>query len=668
MARPFQSQSPAWVKRYQERITMRLRRLKIGTRLTMGLGFLTLVMTVLIILGISSMRFIDNQMENIVEISNKKIWHAYMILDAIHILDKSTLTIISAKDEMMKSFESVKMLTAQASYKSALQELNKLEQTAKGKELLLNLMNSLDTARTYNDFTLEMALNGKPDQALAFYMGTERPSALNLQKIITELVTYEKEQSDLHYREAVNIYATTRNVFLIIGALALLIGVFMAFLLTRSITKPLAEGVHIANRLAEGDFTVSIEGNADNETGQLLSALKNMAEKLKQVKSLEQQLQQSQKLEQIGRLAGGIAHDFNNLLTVITGFSDLALMKIKGESPLKSHIVQIQKASERAGNLTRQLLAFSRRQIMEMKIADLNILLLDLEKMLRRVISEDIELKFLMAEDLGKVRIDPGQIEQAILNLVLNAKDAMPSGGHLTIETSNVELEGAYCRTHVGATPGPHVLLAVSDTGTGMPPETRDRVFEPFFTTKEKGKGTGLGLAMVYGIVKQSGGHIWVYSEVDHGATFKIYLPRVNAKADPVPHQDEEASLPRGDETIFLVEDEHSVRHLAALALREQGYNVLEAKDGIEALRMIGEEGVNRIDLMLTDVVMPRMGGKELIDKLKSLRPEIRVLFTSGYTENAIVHQGVLDAGIDFLPKPFTSISLARKVREVLNK
>ena len=589
---------------------MTLRKLKIGTRLAVGLGLLTLCMIVLILLGILSMRYVDKQMEYIVEVNNKKIWHANMFRDAMHTIDKSTLTIISTQDEMMKSFENVKMLTAQETYKSALQELERLEQTERGKDLLLSLRASLGIARKYNDLTIEMALNGKPDQALAFYMGTERPSALNLQQIITELVTYEKEQSDLRYQEAVTLYTTTRNFFLIIGTLALLIGVLMAIVLTRSITKPLAEGVHVANRLAEGDFTVSIEGNDHDETGQLLLALKNMAEKLKQVKSLEQQLLQSQKLENVGRLAGGIAHDFNNLLTVIRGFSELSLMGLEEETPLRSNIVEIQKASERAANLTRQLLAFSRRQIMEMKIADLNMLLKDLEKMLHRVISEDIELKIVMEADLGKVRVDPGQIEQAILNLAVNAKDAMPSGGHLTIETSRVELDEAYCRTHVGATPGSHVLLSVSDTGTGMTPEVRERVFEPFFTTKEKGKGTGLGLAMVYGIVKQSGGHIWVYSEVGHGSAFKIYLPQVETKTDSIIHQDEAAPLPRGDETIFLVEDEPSVRNLAALALRGQGYNVLEANDGIEALRVAEEEGVSRIDLLLTDVIMPRMGGK----------------------------------------------------------
>jgi CheY-like chemotaxis protein len=272
-----------------------------------------------------------------------------------------------------------------------------------------------------------------------------------------------------------------------------------------------------------------------------------------------------------------------------------------------------------------------------------------------------------MAADLGKVKIDPGQIEQAIVNLVVNARDAMPSGGYLTIEIANVDLDESYCYTHLGATPGPHVLLSVSDTGMGMAPEVKERLFEPFFTTKEKGKGTGLGLSMVYGIVKQNGGHIWIYSEVGHGTTCKIYLPRVEAQTAPVMYQDELTPLPRGAETIFLVEDEPSVRNLAAISLRGQGYTVLEAQDGIEALRVAEKEGINCIGLLLTDVVMPRMGGKELADKLKSVRPELRVLFTSGYTDDAIVHHGVLDAGIAFLPKPFTRASLARKVREVLN-
>jgi signal transduction histidine kinase/CheY-like chemotaxis protein len=383
--------------------------------------------------------------------------------------------------------------------------------------------------------------------------------------------------------------------------------------------------------------------------------------------ALKEQFRQSQKMEAIGRLAGGIAHDFNNLLTVIKGYSELSLIKLKEGDPLKGNIEEIHRASQRAANLTRQLLAFSRRQILEMKVLDLNTILKDLDKMLRRVIGEDIELVTLFAEGIGRIRADPGQIEQMILNLTVNARDAMPNGGKLTIETSNIELDENYVRSHIAVKPGLYVMLSVSDTGVGMTPEVKERVFEPFFTTKEKGKGTGLGLSTVYGIVKQSGGNIWVYSEPGHGTTFKIYLPWVEEKADALHRRDDPDILPRGSETVLLVEDDLSVRGLAVRVLRENGYNLLEAANGNEALRM-AQEYAGEIHLLLTDVVMPQMGGKELADRIKPLRPDIKVLFTSGYTDNAIVHHGVLEPGTNFLQKPFSPASLAHKVREVLDK
>jgi signal transduction histidine kinase/ActR/RegA family two-component response regulator len=636
-------------------------------RLALGLGFLTLFMIGLILLGILSMGYVDKQMEYIVDINNRKIWFANMLRDAMHTLDKSTLTIILSRDETVRGLESVRMLTGRATAKAALQELEKLEAAEKGKEILRRLTSSLATAGKYNEFTVDTVLAGRPDEALAYYMNTERPAVLDLQQVCTELVTYEKDQSDLRYREAVVMYTRTRNTFLVVGMLAILSGGILAFCLARSITKPLAAGVAIANRLAEGDFAVEIDEKSRDETGLLLAAMKNMAEKLKQVKSLEQQLLQSQKLENVGRLAGGVAHDFNNLLTVIKGFSELSLMDLRDDDPVKANVLAILRASIKAADLTRQLLAFSRRQVMEMKVVDLNALIQDFEKMLRRVLSEDIELRIVAARNLGKVRVDPGQIEQVILNLVVNAKDAMPSGGRLTIETENVELDEAYCSAHIAARPGPHILLSVSDTGTGMTPDVKARVFEPFFTTKEVGRGTGLGLATVYGIVKQSNGYIWVYSEAGHGTSFKIYLPRTEAQCEPMMHQDESGFLLRGNETVFLVEDESSVRDLAARILRDQGYTVFEAGDGTEALQMVEANRTPRIDLLLTDVIMPRKGGRELAEKLKSVYPEVRVIFTSGYPDDAIAHQGMPGNGIAFLPKPFTSTSLCRKVREVLD-
>jgi PAS domain S-box-containing protein len=387
-----------------------------------------------------------------------------------------------------------------------------------------------------------------------------------------------------------------------------------------------------------------------------------------EMRALEEQLRQSQKIEAIGRLAGGIAHDFNNVLTVIKGYGQLSLLDLKESDPLWGNIQEIQKAAQRATDLTRHLLAFSRRQILDLKVLDLNSLLKDLDKMLRRIIGEDIELSTLLANDLGRVKIDPGQIEQVILNLAVNARDAMPSGGKLSIETSNVELDREYSNNHVGVIPGHYVRLSVSDTGVGMSKDVEEKIFEPFFTTKEKGKGTGLGLSTVYGIVKQSGGNIWVYSEPGHGTTFKIYLPRVDEALDALNGRDGTDSLPRGSETVLLVEDEPLVRDLARRLLSQQGYSILEAADGREALRIAQECAAQKIHLLLTDVVMPKMGGKELAEQIKPLRPDIKVLYTSGYTDDAIVHHGVLDPGTQFLQKPFSLKTLSRKVREVLDR
>ena len=384
--------------------------------------------------------------------------------------------------------------------------------------------------------------------------------------------------------------------------------------------------------------------------------------------ALQEQLRHAQKMEAVGQLAGGIAHDFNNLLTVIKGYGQLSLLHLKEGDLLWGNIQEIEKAAERAVNLTRQLLAFSRRQILDLKVLDLNTLLKDLDRMLRRIIGEDIELVTLLIGDIGRVKIDPGQIEQVILNLAVNARDAMPSGGKLTIETANVVLDEEYAHTHVGVIPGHYVRLSVSDTGFGMSPEVKGKVFEPFFTTKDKGKGTGLGLSTVYGIVNQSGGDIWLYSEPGHGTTFKIYLPRVEEELDTPHGRDETDSLPRGSETVLLVEDEPLVRDLAHRLLSQQGYNVIEAANGVQALRVAQEHAGEDIHLLLTDVVMPQMGGKELVNQLKILRPDVKVLYTSGYTDDAIVHHGVLEPGTNFLQKPFSPKTLSHKVREALDR
>jgi PAS domain S-box-containing protein len=381
----------------------------------------------------------------------------------------------------------------------------------------------------------------------------------------------------------------------------------------------------------------------------------------------EEQLRQSQKLEGVGQLAGGIAHDFNNLLTVIIGFSSLGMRGLQSEDPLLSNLEEIKKAGDRAASLTRQLLAFSRRQVLQPKVLNLDSVVVEMEKMLRRLIGENIDLRAALAPDIGSVKADPGQIEQIILNLAVNARDSMPEGGKLTIETGNAYLDEEYVKQHVGAQAGPHVMLAVSDTGSGMDQKTLARIFEPFFTTKELGKGTGLGLSTVYGIVKQSGGNIWVYSEVGRGTTFKIYLPRVDEGAPEYKRSSHLDEVYQGTETILLIEDEEMLRKLAQQSLSMYGYRVLAAANGASAIS-ICQQHPEKIDLVLTDVIMPGLSGREVADRLLELRPEMRVLFMSGYTDDAIVHQGVLDEAANFLQKPFAPDSLAQKVREVLNQ
>ncbi len=382
---------------------------------------------------------------------------------------------------------------------------------------------------------------------------------------------------------------------------------------------------------------------------------------------LQEQLRQSQKMEAIGKLAGGVAHDFNNLLTVIHGYSELMLNSLDQESRLRQDVQEIINASERASSLTRQLLAFSRKQVLQPKVLDLNAHVSNMDKMLRRMIGEDVELVTLLTKDLGRIKADPGQIEQAILNLAVNAKDAMLSGGKLTIETANVKLDENYARSRIGVTPGDYVMLSMSDTGVGMAPETKERIFEPFFTTKEKGKGTGLGLSTVYGIVQQSGGNIWVYSEPGLGTTFKIYLPRIEEGTESLRPAAISTKCLQGSETILLVEDEEMVRKLACTVLEKNGYTVLEASNGDEALDVVQGRNGNPIHLVVTDVVMPGMSGRQLADRLVSLRPEIKILYMSGYTDDAIVHHGVLDPGIAYIQKPFTPDALASKVRDILD-
>jgi two-component system cell cycle sensor histidine kinase/response regulator CckA len=386
------------------------------------------------------------------------------------------------------------------------------------------------------------------------------------------------------------------------------------------------------------------------------------------LQSTEQQLRQAQKMEAVGRLAGGVAHDFNNILSIILSYCGMMLGELREGDPMRDDLLEIKKAGERAAELTKQLLMFSRNQMIEQRVLDVRQILGGIEKMIRRLLGADVELTLLPSTSVGRVTADAGQVEQIVMNLVVNARDAMPQGGKLVIETRNVELDAEYAEAHAGVSPGSYVMLALTDTGVGMTKEVQGRVFEPFFTTKEKGKGTGLGLSTVANIVRQRGGHVWVYSEPGKGTTFRVYLPRIGGGASDRPSSiPPSAASGKGNETILLVEDDEQVRAVACSILRRQGYRVLEAGNGGEAL-MVCEQHASPIHLLLTDVVLPKMSGRQIAERLLAIRPKMKVLFMSGYTDEAVHQHGVLESDAACLQKPLTPEALSRTVRDLLDR
>jgi len=457
------------------------------------------------------------------------------------------------------------------------------------------------------------------------------------------------------YDQATRFLSALNQMLVILGAIAVLTGAIVGFFLSRQITRPLEDLVQASRQMEKGDFGFNIEVKGRDEVAELTRAFEQMRKSL--LLSREGMLR-SARLEAVGRLAGGVAHDFNNLVMIIKGYSDLLLETIPAEN--RHQVEEIKRAAERASGLTSQLLAFSRKQVLEPQVLDLNHSVRGMLKMLRLLLGENIELLTSLSDKIGRVKADPGQMEQVIMNLVVNARDAMSENGKLVIETQPCTLDAEYAARHSEVTPGAYVLLAVTDTGCGMNSETLAHIFEPFFTTKEAGKGTGLGLATVYGILKQSKGHISVYSEMGVGTTFKVYLPIVNQPATPTkPEQTSE--MPKGHGTVLLVEDEGPLRALAAKALSRSGYQVLQAGSGLEAL-VVADKHPGDIHVVVTDIVMPRMGGPEMVEKLRRKRSGFTVIFMSGYTEAAVLENAGIGSGAVLLNKPFSTEALVRKI------
>jgi signal transduction histidine kinase/ActR/RegA family two-component response regulator len=460
------------------------------------------------------------------------------------------------------------------------------------------------------------------------------------------------------YDQATSFLGLLNRMLVMLGAIAVLTGALFGFLLSRQITRPLEDLVNASRQMEKGDFEFPIKVQGHDEVAELTRAFEQMR---KSLRLSREGMLRSARLEAVGRLAGGIAHDFNNLVMIIKGYSDLVLENASPEN--RSYIEEIKRAGDRASGLTRQLLAFSRKQVLEPQVLDLNHTVRGMLKMLRLLLGEDIELLTSLSDQIGRVKADPGQLEQVIMNLAVNARDALPGRGKVIIETHFCILDDAYAATHNEVAPGAYVLLAVTDNGCGMNSETLTQIFEPFFTTKEPGKGTGLGLATVYGIVKQSRGHVTVYSEVGVGTTFKIYLPAVDKPAITTQPQPT-SELPAGHGTVLLVEDEVPLRALAAEALKRLGYHVLQAGNGLEAL-VAAEQHQGDIHIVVTDIVMPRMGGPELVQKLRRKRTGFSVIFMSGYTETAVLENAHIGKDSILLNKPFSTEALVQKMREV---
>jgi signal transduction histidine kinase/ActR/RegA family two-component response regulator len=650
--------------------------MRIGTRLSAGMILILIFMLVLIVLGLSSMKIISEKMNNAVRVTSIKTWYAGLIKDAKHTVDEAVLTALLSKNDSERAFEHVRILTARATYQNALDQLERLEETRKGKELLIQLRETLSGARVHAERILGLINRGKTLQAASLYRKDLRPEVFRLEQLSTELAAYEQELGTSYYDQALKRYEMTRNIFLIMGFMIVATAIAVAVILTRSITRPLKEGVEIANRLAEGDLGVEITPEGRDESSQLFSAMRNMVEKLRQIKVLEQQLLQSQRLETIGRLAGGIAHDFNNLLTIMLGNAELMKLQVSPQrlsprSPgdfsavgqkIQERCESIEAAVSRAKDFVKQLLVFSKQQVLELKTVDLNQVVHDFEKMMRRMVGEHIEMKIACLPDLPAANLDVGQINQVLLNLVVNAREAMPLGGEMTIETSLASVTADCAAGYPpDAKPGNYLVLTVRDTGAGMERSMVDKIFDPFFTTKEN--GTGLGLSVVYGIVKKHGGFILVETEKGAGTSFSVFFP--GAEGSVIRETEAQKHFVRGRETILLMEDDDELRPVVSDALTAMGYRVYTAPNGARGLSVFAEKS-DIFDLIITDMVMPKIGGLAAYREIRKLRADMACLVITGYGPDDDI-QCADGQGVHIMQKPFTLDALSENIRKILD-
>ncbi len=644
---------------------MNLRRFRIATRLSIGFGLIVAFMIALIVLGIVSMNRINERFEDLASKTTVKIWYATMIQDSVHVVDNAILKMIVARNEQTTMMEYVRVMTARKTFEGAVEEIARLEDTPYGSEILRRMQQRLGERKAENSKAIELARVGKYRQAAGIFLETSRTTGAVVRQVCSELVSYEKEEARTSYLAATRTRRLTSLMFVVMGLMALGIASAAAVLLTKSITAPLKQGVHAANRLGSGDLSVEIDGSGTDETGMLLRAMKEMAEKLKKLSEVEHQLVQSQKLETVGRLAGGIAHDFNNMLSIILGNTQLLKMKHPKGEKVAERCTVIENAVMRASDFIKQLLAFSRRQILEFRSVKIDGMVREFEKMMRRMLHENIEMRIITRSDFASVKVDTAQISQVILNLVVNAREAMPDGGRLTIETDLVILDNDFCALHPDAGTGGYVVLSVSDTGIGMNQEVIKNIFEPFFTTKES--GTGLGLSVVYGIIRQHGGFIDVASEPDRGTRFSVYLP-YSSEEGTSPSPDAVEGLERGaGESILIVEDDKDLRDTVSDLLRLLGYRVHTACDGEEGVHAFREH-CGEIDLVLLDVVMPKKSGFEAYREMNLIGPAIPSIFVTGYNT---VHGGNGEDNANAAPviqKPYSIELLSRTIRETLRR